>query len=102
MVDLLPFFLEESGTSLEFAESLHGCTFTTMTRKFPRRRRLANKAIAKYTLRVKSDAGNPYNFGRATEAFSCRGKVYLNLSPFQEMDNTIYPSSLIRQDVEAD
>jgi hypothetical protein len=56
-LDLLPFFLKRSAISLELAEVLHSCTFTTMAWKFPRRRRLAKEAIAKYLLRVESAAG---------------------------------------------
>jgi hypothetical protein len=57
-LDLLPFFLENSAISLELAEVLHRHTFTMMAQQFPRRRRLAEGAIAKYLLRVESAAGN--------------------------------------------
>jgi hypothetical protein len=56
-LDLLPFFLERSAISLELANLLHSCTFTTMAWKFPRRRRLAKEAIVKYLLQVGSAAG---------------------------------------------
>jgi hypothetical protein len=49
-LDLLPSLLEKSAVSLELAEVLHGCTFTTMGQKFPRRMTLAKEAIAKYLL----------------------------------------------------
>jgi hypothetical protein len=55
-LDLLPFFLERSAISLELANVLHSCTFTTMAWKFPHRRRLAKVAIMKYLLRVESPA----------------------------------------------
>ena len=55
-LDLLPFLLERSAVSLELADILRGCTFTMMAWGFPRRRRLAKKAIAKYILRVESVA----------------------------------------------
>ena len=58
-LDLLPFFLERSAISLELANVLRSCTFTTMAWKFPRRMRLAKDAIAKYLLRVESVVGNP-------------------------------------------
>ena len=57
-LDLLPFFLENSTISLELAELLRRRTFTTMAQQFPRRKRLAKEAIAKYLLRVESAAGN--------------------------------------------
>jgi hypothetical protein len=56
-LDLLPFFLERSVISLELANVLRSCTFTTMAWKFARRRRLAKEAIVKYLLRVESDVG---------------------------------------------
>jgi hypothetical protein len=58
-LDLLPYFLEKSAISLELAEILCGCTFTTMGQKFPWRMRLAKEAVAKYLLRVDSEAGKP-------------------------------------------
>jgi hypothetical protein len=58
-LDLLPLFLEKCAISLELAELLRRRTFTTMAQKFPRRKRLAREAIAKYLLRVESAAGNP-------------------------------------------
>jgi len=58
-LDLLPLFLENSAISLELAEVLRTCTFTTMAWQFPRRRRLAKEAIAKYLLRVESAVGGP-------------------------------------------
>jgi len=58
-LDLLPFFLKKSAISLELAEALHRCTFTTMAQKFPRRRTLAKEAIAKYLLRVESAVPEP-------------------------------------------
>jgi len=57
-LDLLPFFLENSAISLELAEVLHRCTFTTMAQQFLWRKRLAKEAIAKYLLWVESAAGN--------------------------------------------
>ena len=57
-LDLLPLFLENSAISLELAEVLRKHTFTTMAQQFPRRRRLAKEAIAKYLIRVESAAGN--------------------------------------------
>jgi hypothetical protein len=56
-LDLLPFFLERSAISLELADVLRSCTFTTMAQKFPRRRRLAKEAIAKYLLQEESAVG---------------------------------------------
>jgi hypothetical protein len=53
-LDLLPFFLEKSAISLELAELLHGCTFTTMSSLFPQRKKLAKKAIVRYLLWVDS------------------------------------------------
>ena len=58
-LDLLPFFLENSAISLELAAVLRRRTFTTMALQFPRRKRLAKEAIAKYLLQVESAAGNP-------------------------------------------
>ena len=58
-LDLLPFILERSAISLELANVLRSCTFAMMAWKFPRRRRLAIKAISKYLLRVESAAGDP-------------------------------------------
>ena len=57
-LDLFPFFLENSGISLELAEVLRQRPFTAMAQQFPRRKRLAKEAIAKYLLRVESAAGN--------------------------------------------
>ena len=57
-LNLLPFLLEKSAISLELAEVLRRRTFTTMAKKFPRRRRLANEAITKYLLRVASVVGD--------------------------------------------
>jgi hypothetical protein len=58
-LDLLPFFLKRSAISLELADVLRSCTFTMMAWKFPRRRRLAKEAIAKYLLRLESAMGGP-------------------------------------------
>jgi hypothetical protein len=58
-LDLLPFLLEKSAISLELAKILRSHTFAMMAWKFPRRRRLAKEAIAKYLLRVESAVGNP-------------------------------------------
>jgi hypothetical protein len=55
-LDLLPFFLKKSAISLELADVLHSCTFTMMAWKFPRRRRLAKEAIARYLFQVESAA----------------------------------------------
>ena len=57
-LDLLPFFLENSAISLDLAEVLNRCAFTTMAWQFPRKRRLAKEAIPKYLLRVESAVGN--------------------------------------------
>lgn len=57
-LDLLPFFLEKSAISLELADVLRGCTFTTMGWKFPRRMRLAKDAITRYLLRVGAVVGD--------------------------------------------
>ena len=57
-LDLLPFLLEKSAISSELADVLHGCTFTTMAWKFPRRMRLAKEAIGKYLVRVESAVGD--------------------------------------------
>jgi hypothetical protein len=58
-LDLLPFLLEKSDISLELVEVLRSrSTFTTMAQSFPRRRRLAKQAIAKYLLRVESAVGD--------------------------------------------
>ena len=57
-LDLLPFFLDNSAISLELAGVLRRRTFTKMAQQFPRRKRLAKEAIAKYLLRVESAAGN--------------------------------------------
>jgi hypothetical protein len=54
---LLPSFLKKSATSLELAEVLRGCTFTTMGLKFPRRMRLAQEAVFEYLLRIDSWLG---------------------------------------------
>ena len=51
-LDLLPFFLEKSTISLELADVLRRCTFTTMGWKFPRRMRLAKDAITRYLYEV--------------------------------------------------
>jgi hypothetical protein len=56
-LDLLPLFLERSAISLELADVLRSCTFTTMAWKFPRRKRLAKEAIARYLFRVESAVG---------------------------------------------
>ena len=53
-LDLLPFLLEKSATSLELADILRRRAFTMMAQKFPRRRRLAKEAIARYLLRVEA------------------------------------------------
>jgi hypothetical protein len=58
-LDLLPFFLAKSAISLELAEVLRGCTFTTMGQKFPRRMRLAKNAISRYLSEVESAVGDP-------------------------------------------
>jgi len=50
----LPSFLKKSATSLELAEVLHRCIFTTMGLKFPRRMRLAKEAVLEYLLRIDS------------------------------------------------
>jgi len=55
-LDLLPFLLDKSAISLELAEVLRRRTFTTMAQQFPRRKRLAKEAIAKYLLRVEESA----------------------------------------------
>ena len=55
-LDLLPFLLERSTISLELADVLCNCTFTTMAQKFPRRMRLAKAAIKGYILRVEESA----------------------------------------------
>ena len=57
-LDLLPFFLERSAISLELANVLRRCTFTTMAWKFPRRRRLAKEAITKYLSLVEYAVGD--------------------------------------------
>ena len=57
-LNLFPFLLEKSAISLELAEVLRRRTFTTMAKKFPRRRKLANEAITKYLLRVASVVGD--------------------------------------------
>ena len=57
-LDLLPFLLERSAVSLELADVLHNCTFTTMAQKFPRSTRLAKAAINKYLLQVEESAGS--------------------------------------------
>lgn len=54
---LLPSFLEKSATSLELAEVLRGCTFTTMGLKFPWRMRLAQEAVFEYLSRIDSWLG---------------------------------------------
>ena len=58
-LDLLPFFLANSTISLELAEVLRRCNFTTMAQNFPMSMRLAMEAIAKYLLRVESAVGSP-------------------------------------------
>ena len=58
-LDLLPIFLDKSASSLELADVLRGCTFTTMATIFPRKMRLARKAITTYLLRVDSAVGDP-------------------------------------------
>jgi hypothetical protein len=58
-LDLLPIFLENSVISLELAEVLRRCDFTTMAWQFPRRRRVAKEAISRYLLRVESAVGGP-------------------------------------------
>jgi len=58
-LDILPFLLERSAFSLELAELLHGCTFVEMAWEFPRRVKLAKKAIARYLLRAESAVGDP-------------------------------------------
>ena len=58
-LDLLPFLLENSAISLDLAEALRRCTFTTMVQEFPRRGRMAKEAIARYLLRVESTVGSP-------------------------------------------
>jgi hypothetical protein len=55
-LDLLPFFLQRSAISLELTDMLRSCTFTMMAWKFPRRRRLAKEAIARYLFQVESAA----------------------------------------------
>ena len=57
-LDLLPFLLERSAVSLELADVLHNCTFTTMAQKFPQRMRLAKAAIKRYLLQVEESAGS--------------------------------------------
>jgi len=54
---LLPSLLKQSATSLELAEILHRCIFTTMGLKFPRRMRLAKEAVLEYLLRIDSGLG---------------------------------------------
>ena len=58
-LDILPFLLERSEISFELAEVIRGCTFAMMAFEFPRRVRLARKAMAKYLLRVESTAADP-------------------------------------------
>jgi hypothetical protein len=58
-LDLLPFFLENSAISLELAEMLRRRNFATMAQNFPRGRRLAKEAIARYLSRVESAIGGP-------------------------------------------
>jgi len=60
-LDLLPFFLERSAISLDLAEVLRRCTFTTMGQKFPRRMKLAKDARTKYLLRAESGVSDPMN-----------------------------------------
>jgi hypothetical protein len=67
---LLPFLLEKSPVSLELADVLRGSAFTMMAQEFPRRRRLAKEAIAKYLLRVESAAGEASIADRAVNAYS--------------------------------
>ena len=58
-LDLLPIFLDKSAVSLELADVLRTCTFTTMAQQFPRKMRLAREAIATYLCRVDSAVGRP-------------------------------------------
>ena len=58
-LDLLPFFLERSEISLELAEVMRGCTFAMMASGFPRRVRLAKKAMTEYLARVESVVAHP-------------------------------------------
>jgi len=53
-LDLFPFLLERSAISLQLADVLRCCTFTTMGQKFPRKMRVAKDEIAKYLVRVGS------------------------------------------------
>jgi len=78
-LDLLPFFLKKSAISLELAEVLHRCIFTTMAQKFPRRRTLAKEAIAKYLLQVESAVPEPWIVG-CTEAVSARMRICIFLN----------------------
>ena len=56
-LDLLPFLLEKSAVSLEIADVLRGCTFTTMALGFPQRMWVAKDAMRRYILRVESVMG---------------------------------------------
>ena len=58
-LDLLPIFLEESAISLELADVLRSCSFTTIAQQFGRKMMLARKAIETYLLRVDSAVGGP-------------------------------------------
>jgi len=58
-LDLLPTFLEESAISLELADVLRDCIFTTMAQQFRRKMMLARKAITSYLFRVDSAVGRP-------------------------------------------
>lgn len=54
-LDLLLFFLERSAVSLEMANVLRGCTFTTMMLIFPRKIKVAKRLMRRYILRVESE-----------------------------------------------
>jgi len=58
-LDLLPLLLEKSSISLELADVLHCCRFTTMAWEFPQRMKLAKEAIANYLLRLDPAVDNP-------------------------------------------
>jgi len=58
-LDLFPFLLAKSATSLELAKALHCPTFAMMAQRFPRRMRLVKEAIGRYLLRVEPVEGNP-------------------------------------------
>ena len=57
-LDILPFLLEKSAISLELAKLLHGCSFAKIAWEFPRKVKLAKKAIARYLLRAESVVGD--------------------------------------------